>query len=167
VTAGATAYDVSAWHDFFVMLGGASAALAGLVFVGLSIHARAVAADPLYRVRARNLTAGIVYVTVVSALMLAPEQGRTALGVELVIGGAVIAFMFSAPLRLHLTRLDRPMRIRIAAAVGACVLSAAAGVSLLAHAGGGLYLLVPSAVAGVVLNVFGAWSLLLGLAHEG
>jgi len=161
------AYDPVPWHDFFVMLGGASAALAGLVFVGLSIHARAVASDPLYRVRARNLTAGIVYVMVVSALVLAPGQGRTALGIEIVVGGALIGFLFSAPLRLHLARLEFWMRVRIAAAVAACLLSVAAGASLLAHAGGGLYLLVPAGIAGVVLNVFGAWSLLLGLAREG
>lgn len=160
------AYDPRAWHDFFVMLGGASAALAGLVFVGLSIHARQVASDPLYRVRARNLTAGIVYVTVVSALLLTPGQGLTPLGIELVVGGLLIGFMFSAPLRLHLQRLDGGMRIRLAAAVGACLLSVAAGVSLIAHGGGGLYLLVPAGISGVVLNVFGAWSLLLGLAHE-
>ena len=161
------AYDPRAWHDFFVMLGGASAALAGLVFVGLSIHARQVASDPLYRVRARNLTAGIVYVTVVSALLLTPGQGLTPLGIELVAGGLLIGYLFSAPLRLHLPRLDVGMRIRIAAAVGACLLSVTAGASLLAHGGGGLYLLVPSGIAGVVLNVFGAWSLLLGLAHDG
>jgi modulator of FtsH protease len=161
------AYDPAPWHDFFVMLGGASAALAGLVFVGLSIHARAVAADPLHRVRARNLTAGIVYVTVVAALVLTPGQGRTALGIELVVGGLLIGFLFSAPLRLHLARLEPWLRIRIAAAVGACLLSVVGGATLLAHAGGGLYLLVPSGLAGVVLNVFGAWSLLLGLAHEG
>lgn len=160
-------YDPTRWHDFFVMLGSASAALAGLVFVGLSIHARAVAADPLHRVRARNLTAGIVYLTVASALVLTPGQGHTALGIELVIGGIVIAYLFSAPLRLHRTRLDPDLRMRTLGAILSCLLSSAAGASLLAHAGGGLYLLVPSAVGGVLLNVFGAWSLLLGLAREG
>ena len=160
------AFEPERWHDLFVMLGGASAALAGLVFVGLSIHARAVAIDPLHRVRARNLTAGIVYVTVVAALVLTPGQGLTALGTELVVGGLVVGFLFSAPLRRHLGRLGVDLRIRVAAAVGACLLSVAAGASLLAHGGGGLYLLVPAGVAGVVLNVFGAWSLLLGLARE-
>jgi len=146
------------------MLGGASAALAGLVFVGLSIHARAVAADPLHR--ARGLTAGIVYVTVVSALALTPGQGRTPLGIEILIGGIVIAWIFSTPLRKHIARLEAPLRLRIAAAVTACTLSSAAGASLLAHGGGGLYLLVPAGIAGVVLNVFGARSLLLGLARD-
>jgi hypothetical protein len=50
-------------------------------------------------------------------------------------------------------------------AVTACALSVAAGASLIADGGGGLYLLVPATVLGVVLNVFGAWSLLLGLAR--
>ena len=158
------AYDPAPWHDFFVMLGGASAALAGLVFVGLSIHARAVASDPLHRARARSLTAGIVYVTVVSALALTPGQGRTALGIEILIGGLVVAWIFSTPLRRHAARLAPPLRLRLGAAVGACLLSSAAGGSLLAHGGGGLYLIVPAGIAGVVLNVFGAWSLLLGLA---
>jgi hypothetical protein len=160
------AYDPASWHDFFVMLGSASAALAGLVFVGLSIHARRVAADPLHRVRARSLTAGIVYVTIASALVLTPGQGLDALGIELVLGGVAIGFVFSTPLRRHLDRLDLGLKVRIGAAVTACLLSVAAGASLLAHAGGGLYLLVPAAVAGVSLNVFGAWSLLLDLTHE-
>lgn len=80
--------------------------LAGLVFVGLSIHVRAVASDPLHRVRARNLTAGIVSATAVSALVLVPGQGVTALGVELVLGGALLGFVFSAPVRLYRERVD-------------------------------------------------------------
>lgn len=160
-------YDPAPWHDFFVMLGSASAALAGLVFVGLSIHARAVAADPLHRIRARNLTAGIVYITIVSALVLTPGQGATAIGLELIAGGCIMVGLFSAPLRRFHGRVEWELRIRMAVAVGACALSLLAGASLLAHTGGGLYLLVPAAIVGVTMNVFGAWSLLLGLAHEG
>ena len=160
------AYDPAVWHDFFVMLGGASAALAGLVFVGLSLHAGAVAADPLHRWSARNLTAGILYVTVVCALMLTPGQPRWALGVELICGGILIGGMFATPLVLFFDRLPRATRVRMSIAVSACAVSVYAGGSLIAHAGGGLYLLVPAGVAGVAMNVFGAWSLLLGLAHH-
>jgi hypothetical protein len=32
------AYEPERWHDLFVMLGGSAGALAGLVFVGLSLH---------------------------------------------------------------------------------------------------------------------------------
>jgi hypothetical protein len=34
------AYDPQPWHDAYVMLGSAAAALTGLVFVALSIHLR-------------------------------------------------------------------------------------------------------------------------------
>jgi len=160
------AYDPGAWQNFYVMLGSASAALAGLVFVGLTLHARAVAADPLHRVRARNLTAGIIYVTIASALVLTPGQGDTALGIELVVGGIWVAYLFSAPLRLHSERVEPWLRKRTIGAVAACFLSVAAGASLLAHGGGGFYWLVPAAIGGISLNVFGAWSLLLGLARD-
>lgn len=160
------AYQPLAWRDFFLMLGGASAALAGLVFVGLSIHVQAVASDPLHRVRARNLTAGIVSVTIVSALVLTPGQGLTALGIELVLGGAFLAVLFSAPLRLHRERVDPGLRARTAVAVVASALIVWAGASLLAHGGGGLYLLVVSGLSAVTLNVLGAWTLLVGLADR-
>lgn len=148
------------------MLGGASAALAGLVFVGLSIHARAVASDPLHRVRARNLTARIVSVTIVSALVLTPGQGLTALGVELVMGGAFLAVLFSAPIRLHRARLDPWLLTRTTAAIAASALNVWSGASLLAHTGGGLYILVVSGLSAISLNVFGAWALLIGLARD-
>jgi len=160
------AYDPRAWHEYYVMLGGAAAALAGLVFAGLSIHADAVAVDPLYRLRARNLTAGIIYVTAVAALVLTPGQGRRALGVELILGGLLIAWLFATPLRKFGSRISGGVRARMLVSVAACLLSVVAGVSLLLHRGGGLYLLVPAAIAGVTLNVFGAWSLLIGLAEE-
>ena len=159
-------YEPERWHDLYVMLGGASAALAGLVFVGLSIHARAVASDPLYRTRARNLTAGILYLTIASALLLMPGQGLTALGLELVVGGFVIGALFAeTPLRFW-ARLDGEMRARTLVATGACLASVYGGISLVAGAGGGLYVVAWAAVAGLAMNVFGAWSLLLGLARE-
>jgi len=160
------AYDTEPWHDFFLMLGGASAALAGLVFVGLSVHASAVAADPLHRWSARNLTAGIIYVTVVCTLMLTPGQPRWALGLELILGGCLIGTLFAMPLVLFRERFDTHHHARVVVAVAACALSTVGGISLIAHRGGGLYLLVPAAIAGVTMNVFGAWSLLLGLAQR-
>jgi hypothetical protein len=81
-------YEPERWHDLFVMVGGASAALAGLVFLGLSMHARAVASERLYPLRARNLTAGILYVTVASMFVLIPGQDVRVLGAELIAAGS-------------------------------------------------------------------------------
>ena len=40
------AYNPADWHDFFVMTGGAAAALAGLLFLAMSLHAREIIANP-------------------------------------------------------------------------------------------------------------------------
>lgn len=160
------AYEPERWHDLYVMLGGASAALAGLVFVGLSMHARAVAGDRLYRTRARNLTAGILYLTIASAFLLMPGQGVRALGIELIAGGLLIGALFAeTPIRFW-PRLDRDMRVRTIVATAACLASVYGGASLVAGAGGGLYVVAWAAVVGLAMNVFGAWSVLLGLARE-
>jgi len=159
-------YDPERWHDAYVMLGSAAAALTGLVFVGLSMHARAVAADPYQRARARYLTAGLVYITVISALVLVPGQGLDALGAELLFGGIAAGPIVAIPfVRFH-DRMLPDVRIRLGVVAGAWALNVAAGISLLVHRGGGLYLLLPAMLLGIVMNVFGAWSLLLGLARE-
>ena len=160
------AYEPEHWHDLFVMLGGASAALAGLVFVGLSLHARTVAGDGLYRRRARNLTAGILYLLVASMFVLIPGQGNRALGTELIAGGLLLGALFAeVPLR-YWSRLEGEMRVRMVVATAACALSVYGGVSLIVGAGGGLYVIVGAAIVGLTMNGFGAWSLLLGLARE-
>jgi len=37
------------WHDFFIMVGGGAAALAGLVFVAMSINLTTIAQDPTHK----------------------------------------------------------------------------------------------------------------------
>ena len=49
------AFDAERWHDFYVMSGGAAAALAGLLFVAMSLHARTVMSNLFYRNRAMGM----------------------------------------------------------------------------------------------------------------
>jgi hypothetical protein len=48
-------YRPDQWHDFFVMVGGGSAALTGLVVVAMSIHLDVISSDAVWRHRARSI----------------------------------------------------------------------------------------------------------------
>jgi hypothetical protein len=102
----------------------------------------------------------------VCALILVPGQGHKWLGSEVVVVGWLLTALFAMPLLRFGDRVTGELRARMLVALVACLLTVAAGASLAAHAGGGLYLLVPAAAVGLAMNVFGAWSLLVGLARR-
>ena len=73
---------IAGWQPFFTVTGGAAAALAGLLFVALSIHAREIAEHPPFRYRALATLSIPLVVLVVSALALVPRQTGSSLGLE-------------------------------------------------------------------------------------
>ena len=87
--------DGAAWHDFYVMAGGAAAALTGLVVVALSLHAKAIMAHPLYRDRAFAAILALMTQVFLSAAVLVPGQPPAALGIEI---GVAALFWFGRSL---------------------------------------------------------------------
>jgi hypothetical protein len=63
-------YKPAEWHDFFLVTGGGAAALAGLVFVAMSINLDVVAQNVTHRLRAINMLAGFTSAFVICALAL-------------------------------------------------------------------------------------------------
>jgi hypothetical protein len=63
------------WHDFFLASAGATAALLGLLFVGVSINLGAITAGERVDLRARAGQAfvNLVFVLVISLIMLIPD----------------------------------------------------------------------------------------------
>jgi hypothetical protein len=85
---------VQEWQPFFMTLAGASAALAGLVFVAMSLHPQEILSQPVMRARAFAAAFGILIGVAWALIMLLPA--RTApLGSFLLIavGGGVASFM--------------------------------------------------------------------------
>jgi hypothetical protein len=63
-------YRPEQWHDFLLMVGGGAAALAGLVFVAMSLNLAVILQDPTHRFRAIGTLAGFVSVFTICALVL-------------------------------------------------------------------------------------------------
>jgi hypothetical protein len=83
--------SLQAWHDVYVTAGAASATLAGLLFVGLSLHIRTVVTHPDVRSLARVTLSAFFVVLVLSLFVLAPSGGPAGTGLE-VLGIAAIGF---------------------------------------------------------------------------
>ncbi len=80
-----TAYEASEWSDLFVATAGASAALAGLVFVAISINIDRILKLPGLPERGLETVVLLVAVLIVSVIGLIPGQGHVALGIELLV----------------------------------------------------------------------------------
>jgi hypothetical protein len=75
------------WHDFFLAAAGASAALLGLLFVGVSINLAAIAAEERVDARARAAQAfsNLLFVLVIALIMLIPDIDPTTLAASLAV----------------------------------------------------------------------------------
>lgn len=78
-----TAYDAARWSDFSLGQLGASAALLGLVFVGLSINLRHLIRSPQLVNRGGETVVVLGSVLAAASVVIIPDQDRTTLGIEL------------------------------------------------------------------------------------
>lgn len=162
------AYSTAGWHSFFVMLGGAGASLAGLMFIALSIHLAQLERSLVLRTRARYLIAGFVIIPIASGFILMP-QPLWVLGTELMVVASGYG-LYSLVSLLRATRREpfRPTPDLIGRWVGMAVvivLAIASGVSLISLSGGGIYLIASSLLLALGLEVLSAWSLLAGISE--
>jgi modulator of FtsH protease len=91
VTATEFASSLEGWHDFYLAVAGASAALLGLLFVGISINLASITADERKDLRAlaEQAFANLLYVLVIALVMLVPEPKSDSIGISLAVIGGV------------------------------------------------------------------------------
>jgi hypothetical protein len=159
-----TAYAAADWGDFALAITAAAATLAGLLFVAVSINLQRILAFPNLPARAAQTL--ILFITpLLTGLFVVVPQPRAALAPELLATGAVIGtVLLVIDARSPRSDQETPLtwivaRVFPAIVSGGCLV--AAGATLLAQAGGGLYWLVPSVLAALIFGLVNAWVLLV------
>jgi modulator of FtsH protease len=165
-----TAYSPEAWSDFAIAQLGASAALLGLVFVGISINLKDFVGTRILVNRACEAIVLLASVLIAATAVLIPAQTREVVGVELVAVGAltvlVVARLQAGVTQDVVASGERgPTRSSIitrrVAGIGSALLIIVAGISLLADGGGGLYWWPAALVTAYLGALVDAWVLLV------
>ena len=165
-----TAYDPNAWTEFAAAAAGASAVLAGLVFVAVSINLEKVLEVKGLPGRAGETIATFLGALIASLLVVVPGQSNTAVGIELAVGGGVLLaglMLIVFPGLQH--QAHHPLSWRVTRVVGALATSAPiaiAGVDLLAEGGGGLYWFMAAVALAFVAGIGNAWILLVEVVRD-
>jgi modulator of FtsH protease len=151
------------WGVFFAAQVGASAALAGLIFVSVSLNLSQIIASPHLPMRAFQALIVLLEILTIASLAIVP-QARLMLGVEvLAIGGAVWALVLCFDFRTFTTVASRYRRrafARLTLSQLAAVLYVIAAVALLTS-GSGPYWLVPAIICSYLIALLDAWVLLV------
>jgi hypothetical protein len=157
-----TAYDVAAWTDFANTVSGGAAALAGLLFVGLSLNLSDVLKYPGVPARAAT-TLGVTVAILLSAIFVAtPAQDHRALATELGVLGLATAVGVIVGLRQQRAGAHPTRAVTSTLLLGVpALLLIVAAFSLWLQRGGGLYWLTAAVATGFVSATANAWVLLV------
>jgi hypothetical protein len=158
-------YDPAAWHDFFVMLGSAAAALTGLIFVALSLHVDRIISVPFHRFRAGVSVAGLTSMILLSAAVLVPAQSHVALGVEVLLCSAFFVWMNARGGR-HPDPEQQGSSwaaTRLVYGLSVTALFVLAGLALLFGSGAGFLLLAAGMATSLSSSIKTAWDLMTRL----
>jgi modulator of FtsH protease len=161
-----TAYAPREWTDLFVAVAGASAALAGLLFVAVSINVERILKYEGLPERGIEALAMLLVPLIVSIAGLLPGQSHVALGLELLaIGAALVGVMLRLPVAHRLPEgIETPPRYAVNRQVvrlSGTVLLLIGGLGELFAVVGGLYWVAAAIVLLILGAVVNAWVLLV------
>jgi general stress protein CsbA len=164
--------NLTSWHDFYMTVGSAAAALVGLLFVGLSLHIRVVVANPDVRSLARVTLTNFVLVLLVALLELAPITSAQTVSVWLVTVALVSLGLVLHPaveaMRKRYTLTLRLLILRFAfSAICYAGVVAAGALVATGDAVDAQFALMTAVIAILILAVRNTWDLLVTVADRG
>jgi hypothetical protein len=156
---------IAGWDDFFTAQVGASAALAGLIFVGVSINMPKIISSPILPNRALQALLILVVILVVSSLLLVPGQPLFVVGVEVLATGAAIwignTLLDARALRKVDEQYRQPYLRNLVLSQVATIPYLVGGVVILAAGAVGLYWIVAAIILSFLKAIIDAWILLV------
>ena len=157
------------WNNFFVMVGGGAAALAGLIFVAMSINPKIIIRNTTHKNRAIDMLTGFTAVFMASSLALIGNQYLGALGFEWLVLWLIATIIFVRgyviALRSGMSSIGLNMP-RLAGGTICYLVEVISAISLILGYSSGLYI---AAIAIIVLFAFlisGAWLLMIGIYED-
>jgi hypothetical protein len=162
-------YRPELWHDFFIMVGGGSAALTGLVVVAMSIHLDVITADLALRHRARSILTGLAAVFMRCGLVLMGGQNGQAVALELFVVCAIItiAGIWSfLEVQRAAPKVPRGSVYRTVGSTTCYVAEMLGAVALFMGSAVGLQVAAMAMVANFFFMISGSWLLLVGVSRD-
>jgi modulator of FtsH protease len=158
--------EAHAWEAFYVMAGGATAVLTGLVFVAVTLHVTPIIGNVLHRDRAWSSVAILASQLIIAMAVLVPAQPLRLLGIEILV---IAAFWVMRTVRVTrdlssaMRRLDRPSgkwQVEWPAWIAWVVALTGSGIALVAENGDVGFPLLALAMVGMFsFAIWSAWVL--------
>jgi hypothetical protein len=147
---------MTGWESFFTAQVGASAALVGLIFVGVSINLSRIISLPGLPNRAL-----LALLVVSSLLLLIPGQPMKLVGIEVLVVG-LIAWVIVTMLDITILQTKQPQyRQPYAFNMALSQLSVLPYIIVLTLGADGLYLIVAALIISFIKAILDAWVLLV------
>lgn len=161
--------DLAPWHDFLLATAAAAGALAGLVFVALSINLSRILATPELPGRAAETIIQLAGPLLVSLVLLVPDAEPRRLGVFAALGGVLVwIFPTSTQLRSIVRRTYYRKWFayrRLALHQLASIPLVVAGILIALGSPAGMDWLAAGFVACMVVALANAWVLLVEIVR--
>jgi hypothetical protein len=153
------------WSNFFVAMASAAAALAGLIFVGVSINLAKILSTPSLPDRALESLILLLNILIISALALIPQQTPVITGIEFLCIG-VMVWLIVLFLDLRIWRNTNPgykrhSRQNIVFSQLAILPYILSGIMIMCQGYSGIYWLVPGIILSFIKAIVDAWVLLV------